>query len=186
MPNWFKQLFGRCFDFGRNNRRNETDWGSTPSLTSTSPSTHCSAEPIDVPFDPFGSNGHRHLGYLDCHRVECQLGHLYPNIQQDSELLELAHRPRATLVKPVDLIQDLAAWGYSVSAAPDTARQRARHECGHKETDIIPSLVQGEYLCIACIDQETAADGRYSEAHLKFTPLGVPSDLALSEAAGRR
>ena len=131
-------------------------------------------------------NWFKHLGYLDCHRVECQLGHLYPNIQRDSELLELAHRPRATLVKPADLIQALAAWGYSVTAAPDTARQRALHECSHKEIDVIPSLVQGEYLCIACVDQEAAADGRYSEAHLRFTPLGVPADIDPSGAADRR
>ena len=186
MSNWFKQLFGRCFDFASDNLGNESDWGSTPSLISMTPSTHCLAESIEVPFDPFGSNGHRHLGYLDCHRVECQLNHLYLNIKRDPKLLELAHRPRTTLVKPIDLIQALAEWGYSVSAAPDTARQRTHHECSHKEIDIIPSLIQGEYLCIACIDQEIAADDRYSEAHLKFTPLGVPSNIDQPEATNRQ
>ena len=166
MPNWFKQLVGRCFGFDNNNSGNEADWGSTPSLTSTTPSTSCSTEPPSVPFDPFGGAGHRHLGYLDCHRVECQLSHLYPHIKRDPKLLELAHRPRATLVKPIDLIQALAEWGYIVSAAPATARQQTHHECSLKEIDVIPSLIQGEYLCIACIDQEISADGRYNEADL--------------------
>ena len=186
MNSWCQQLFGCCLGPGSTDRRNEADWGSTPSVTSSTPSTHRSAEPIEVPFDPFGLDGHRHLGYLDCHRVECQLGYLYPNIQRDPELLELAHRPRAPLVRPADLIQALAAWGYSVTAAPDTARQRALHKCSHKEIDVIPSLVPGEYLCIACVDRRAAADGRYSEAHLRFTPLGVPADIDPSGAADRR
>ena len=90
------------------------------------------------------------------------------------------------MVRPADLIQALAVWGYSVTAAPDTARQHALHKCSHKEIDVIPSLVPGEYLCIACVDRKAAADGRYSEAHLRFTPLGVPAGIDPSEAADRR
>ena len=177
MPNWFKRLVGRCFGFDQGNERYEADWGSTPSLTSTVSSTSGSAESVSVPFDPFGGAGHRHLGYLDCHRVECQLAHLYPHLKRDPNLLALAHRPRATLVKPSDLVQALVDWGYVVSAVPASARQQTLCECSHKEIDVIPGLVEGEYVCIACTDQEVAADRRYNEAHLKFTPLGVPSEI---------
>ena len=186
MPSWFRQLFSCCSGFGRTDRRNEADWGSTPSVISSAPSTHRSAESVEVPFDPFGLDDHRHLGYLDCHRIERQLCHLYPDVQRDPELLRLVHRPRATLVRPADLIQALTAWGYSVTAVPGPARQRALHKCSHKEIDVIPSLVPDEYLCIACVDQKAAADGRYSEAHLKFAPLGVRACIDSSDAAGPR
>ena len=186
MSSWFRRPFGCCSGFGRTDRRNEADWGSTPSVISSAPSTHRSAESIEVPFDPFGLDDHHHLGYLDCHRVERQLCHLYPSIQRDPELLRLVHRPRATLVRPADLIQALTAWGYSVTAVPGPARQRALHKCSHKEIDVIPSLVPDEYLCIACVDQKAAADGRYREAHLKFAPLGVRASIDSSDAAGPR
>ena len=170
MPGCLKQLFGHC---ARGTKRNEVDWGSTPSVTSSASSSPRSAEPAEAPFDPFKFDTHRHLCYTDCHRVERQLCHLYPNIQRDPELLQLAHRPRATLVRPEDLIQALKDWGYNVTAEPSLARQRALRKCNHRPTDVIPSLVVGEYLCIACVDLQAAADGRYREAHLRFPPLHV-------------
>ena len=184
MNSWCQQLFGCCLGFGSTDRRNEADWGSTPSVISSAPSTHRSAESVEAPFDPFGRFDHRHLGYLDCHRVERQLCHLYPDVQRDPELLRLVHRPRATLVRPTDLIQALTAWGYSVTAIPGPARQRALHKCSHKEIDVVPSLVPDEYRCIACVDRKAAADGRYNEAHLKFAPLGVRACTDSSDAAG--
>ena len=184
MSSWFRQLFGCCSGFGRSDLQNEPEWGSTPSVISSASSTSRSAESAEVPFDPFGLDGHRHLGYLDCHRVERQLCHLYPSIQQDPELLRLVHRPRATLVRPADLVQALASWGYSVTAVPGPARQRALHKCSHKEIDVVPSLVPDEYLCIACVDQKAAADGLFQEAHLRFAPLGVRTYIDGSGAVG--
>ena len=142
-------------------------------MTSSAPSSSRSAESSEAPFDPFKFAAHRHLSYTDCHRVERQLCHLYPDIRREPELLQLAHRPRATLVRPEDLIQALKDWGYTVTAEPSLARQRALRKCSHRPTDVVPSLVPGEYLCIACADRQAAADGRYKEAHLRFPPLGV-------------
>ena len=185
MPSWFRQLFSCCSGFGRADLRNEADWGSTPSVISSAPSTSRSAESAEVPFDPFGLDGHRHLGYLDCHRVERQLCHLYPSIQQDPELLRLVHRPRATLVRPADLVQALTSWGYRVTAIPSPARRRALHKCNHQEIDVVPSLVPDEYQCIACVDQKAAADGLLREAHLRFAPLGVRTCIDGSGVVGQ-
>ena len=186
MPGCLTQLFGRCVGFDCGTKRNEVDWGSTPSVISSASSTHCSAESVALPFDPFRLADHRHLGYLDCHRVERQLCHLYPDVQRDPELLRLVHRPRATLVRPADLIQALTAWGYDVTAVPSPARQRALRKCNHTTTDVVPSLVPGEYLCIACVDRQAAADGRYREAHLKFPPLGVRARAGSSDLPSPR
>ena len=142
-------------------------------MTSSAPSSSSSAGSSEAPFDPFKFAAHRHLSYTDCHRVERQLCHLYPDIRREPELLQLAHRPRATLVRPEDLIQALKDWGYTVTAEPSLARQRALRKCSHRPTDVVPSLVPDEYLCIACVDRQAAADGRYREAHLRFPPLGV-------------
>ena len=177
MPSCLKQLFGLC---AGGTTRNETDWESSSSVTNSTPSSSCSAESSEALFDPFKFAAHRHLSYTDCHRVERQLCHLYPDIQRDPELLQLAHRPRATLVRPEDLIQALKDWGYNVTAEPSLARQRALRKCSHRPTDVIPSLVAGEYLCIACVDLQAAADGRYREAHLRFPPLGVRTRTASS------
>ena len=89
-------------------------------------------------------------------------------------------------MRPADLIQALTAWGYRVTTVPSPSRQRALHKCSHEEIDVIPSLVPDEYLCIACVDQKAAADGRYREAHLKFAPLGVRAGIDSSDAAGPR
>ena len=186
MPGCLKQLFGHCVGFSCGTKRNEVDWGSTPSVISSAPSTQCSAESVEAPFDPFGCADHRHLCYTDCRRVERQLCHLYPDVPRDPALLQLVHRPRATLVRPADLIQALTAWGYDVTAVPSPARQRALRKCSHKEIDVIPSLVADEYLCIACVDRQAAADGRYNEAHLKFPPLGVRACPNSSDTAGLR
>ena len=186
MPGCLRQLFSHCVGFNCGTKRNEVDWGSTSSVTSSAPSTHRSAESVGVPFDPFGLAAHRHLCYTDCHRVERQLCHLYPDVPRDPALLRLVHRPRATLVQPTDLIQALTAWGYDVTAVPSSARQRALHKCSHKEIDVIPSLVPDEYLCIACVDRQAAADGRYTEAHLKFPPLGVQACPNSSDTVGPR
>ena len=183
MPSCLKQLFGHC---AGGTRRNEADWGSTPSVTSSAPSSSHSAEPAEAPFDPFKFAAHRHLCYTDCQRVERQLCHLYPDIQRDPELLQLAHRPRATLVRPADPIRALEEWGYDVAAEPSLARQRALRKCSHRPTDVIPSLVPGEYLCIACVDQQAAADGRYREAHLRFPPLGVRARASSSDLSSPR
>ena len=186
MPGCLTQLFGRCVGFDCSTKRNEVDWGSTPSVTSSAPSSPRSAESAEAPFDPFRLADHRHLCYSDCHRVERQLCHLYPDVQRDPELLQLAHRPRATLVRPADLIQALTAWGYDVTAEPSLARQRALRKCSHSPTDVIPSLVPGEYLCIACVDRQAAADGRYREAHLRFPPLGVRARAGSSDLPSPR
>ena len=183
MPSCLKQLFGLC---AGGTTRNETDWGSSSSVTSSTPSSSCSAESSEAPFDPFKFAAHRHLSYTDCHRVERQLCHLYPDIQRDPELLQLAHRPRATLVRPEDLIQALTDWGYRVTAEPSPARQRALRKCSHRLTDVIPSLVPGEYLCIACVDRQAAADDRYREAHLRFPPLGVRARTGSSDRPSPR
>ena len=186
MPGCLRQLFSHCVGFNCGTKRNEVDWGSTPSVISSAPSTHRPAESVEAPFDPFRLADHRHLCYTDCHRVERQLCHLYPDVPRDPALLQLVHRPRATLVRPADLIQALTAWGYDVTAVPSPARQRALRKCSHKEIDVIPSLVADEYLCIACVDRQAAADGRYNEAHLKFPPLGVRACPNSSDTAGLR
>ena len=183
MLSWCRQLFDCCSGFGHSNLRNEPDWGSTPSVTSSAPSTRRSSESAEVPFDPFRLDGHRHLGYLDCHRIERQLCHRYSNVQRDPELLPLLHRPRATLVRPSDLVQALTAWGYHVTAVPSPARRRALRKCNHQEIDAVPSLVPDEYQCIACIDQQAAADSLFREAHRRFIPLGV-SPVGESDSVG--
>ena len=62
MPSWFRQLFRCCSGFGRPELKNEADWGSTPSVISSAPSTRRSAESVEVPFDPFGLDDHHRDG----------------------------------------------------------------------------------------------------------------------------
>ena len=86
----------------------------------------------------------------------------------------MIHRPRVALVEPHDIIQALNHWGFHCQVIPQPARLRVSHECGHSERHIIPSLVEGEFLCIACIDEEIATARRFERAHINFPPLGVP------------
>ena len=129
-------------------------------------------------FNPFGSS-HRHITYTDCPRIENQINWVYPNLKEaNSDLTQLTHDPRATLVTPHDLIQALERYGYEVKAYQSAARRRTAYECNHDDKHVVLSLIQGECICLACIDDESAREKRYITANIKYTPLGVkPSYL---------
>ena len=155
MSHYLYQLISYCFKEPYSSVQEleqPEDWNSSPLSI---PEGAINKEPT-VPFDPFGVQGHRHLTYTDCQWACKQFDHIYPNIKHNPELAHLIHRPRVSLIEPHDLIQALNHWGFHCQVIPQPQRLRVSHECNHTDRHIVPSVVDGEFLCIACIDEEIA------------------------------
>ena len=181
MSNWFTDLLSKCFG------RERTQLPSTPSIDWSEQFGELDLpenRPPPLPlYDPFNSrgdqarSGHCHLTYTDCTRIHKQVDIIYPYLKKNPELIERAHCAKAHQVNPSDLIAALTYHGYEVEVRPTANRQRVSHECDHPERCIVPGLIGGEFMCLACADLEIAREAIFQGAHLRVPPLGVRSPL---------